>query len=135
MRTEFKHLEYYYFHNMLYEYVWKDNKMRNNERMSTYDVLHKYSADYKVIFVGDAAMAPYEITSQGGCVEYYNAEPGAVWLGRVTDTYQKVAWLNPTPEAQWDGTRSIGIVRQLVEQNMFPLTIHGLEEAMGYLSR
>lgn len=134
-RTEFKHLEYYYFHNMLYDYVWKDNKLRHNERTSTFDLLHKYSADYKVIIVGDAAMAPYEITSPGGCIEYHNPEPGAVWLKRITDTYHKLAWLNPVPQNQWEFTRSIAMVNQLVENRMYPLTLHGIEDAMGFLSR
>src|SRR5690606_7494739 len=118
---------YFYFHNMLYEYVWKDNRLRHNERTKTWDVLHKYSSDYKVIVVGDASMAPYEITSIGGSIEYHNAEPGAVWLNRLAETYEKLVWLNPVPEDQWESTRSIAMVRQLVEDRMFPLTMHGLE--------
>lgn len=134
-RTEFKHLEYFYFHNMFYDYVWKDNKLRHNERTRTFDLLHKYSADYKVIIVGDASMAPYEITSAGGCIEYHNTEPGAVWLNRLTSTYEKLAWLNPVPDNQWEFTRSIDLVKKLVDDRMFPMTLHGLEDAMNYLSR
>ena len=134
-RTEFKHMEYFYFHNMFYEFVWKDNKLRHNERTRTFDLLHKYSSDYKVLIVGDASMAPYEITAPGGCIEYHNEEPGAAWLKRLTDTYEKVAWLNPVPQEQWPFTRSIDMVSQLVENQMYPLTLHGLEEAMAYLSR
>jgi uncharacterized protein with von Willebrand factor type A (vWA) domain len=135
VRTEFKHLEYYYFHNMLYEYVWKDNKLRHTERISTYDLLHKYSSDYKVIIVGDASMAPYEITYPGGAIEYHNEEPGAVWIKRLTDTYEKLLWLNPVHKEYWEYTPSIRMINELVEGQMYPLTLHGLEEAMSFLSR
>lgn len=135
VRTEFKHLEYFYFHNMLYDYVWKDNRLRHTERVKTFDVLHTYSADYKVIVVGDASMAPYEITSPGGSVEYFNEEPGAIWLNRLTGTYEKFAWLNPVQQNQWEYTPSIRMVNQLVHDHMYPLTLHGLEDAMSFLSR
>ncbi len=135
VRSEFKHLEYYYFHNMLYERVWKDNSMRHQERIDTWDVLRTYTPDYKVIFVGDASMAPYEITSPGGSVEHFNEEPGVVWLQRLTDRFDKVLWLNPVPQDHWDYTSSIRMVDQLVGHQMYPLTLSGLEEAMNYLSR
>jgi len=135
VRTEFKHLEYFYFHNMIYDYLWKDNRLRHTERIKLYDVLHTYSADYKVIVVGDASMAPYEVTSPGGSVEFFNEEPGAVWLSRLTHTYEKLAWLNPVQKDHWEYTPSIRMINQLVENRMYPLTIKGLEEAMGFLSR
>jgi hypothetical protein len=134
-RTEFKHMEYFYFHNFIYESVWRNNVRRHHERISTLDVLHRYPQDYKVIFVGDASMSPYEIVQPGGSVEYWNEEAGERWMRRVTDTYPKLVWINPVPEAHWDYTQSIGITRQLVDGHMYPLTVHGLEEAMGYLSR
>lgn len=133
--TEFKHMEYFYFHNMLYDYVWKDNHLRHNERLNTYDILHTYPADYKVIIVGDASMSPYEITSPGGSVEYFNEEPGVVWMQRLTQTYEKLLWLNPVPKEHWEYTPTIRMVNQLVGSQMYPLTIHGLEEAMSFLSR
>ncbi|GIX30803.1 MAG: hypothetical protein KatS3mg124_1275 [Porticoccaceae bacterium] len=132
-RSEFKHMEHFYFHNMLYEYVWKDNRLRHQERTSTAELLHRYGPDYRVILVGDASMAPYEITAVGGCIEYHNAEPGAVWLKRLVATWRHLVWLNPVPEEEWDRTRSIGMVRQLVEGAMFPLTLAGLEGAMERL--
>ncbi|MFA5632393.1 MAG: VWA domain-containing protein [Porticoccaceae bacterium] len=135
VKTEFKHMEYFYFHNMLYEYVWKDNRMRSTERRSTWDVLHTYASDYKVIIVGDASMSPYEITHPGGAVDYYNEEPGTLWMKRLTDTYDKLLWLNPVREDHWEYTSSIRMVKQLVSDRMYPLTIAGLEDAMGYLSR
>ena len=135
VKTEFKHMEYFYFHNMLYEYVWKDNRMRSTERRSTWDVLHTYASDYKVIIVGDASMSPYEISHPGGAVDYYNEEPGTLWMKRLTDTYDKLLWLNPVREDHWEYTTSIRMVKQLVSDRMYPLTIAGLEEAMGYLSR
>lgn len=109
--------------------------MRSTERRSTWDVLHTYASDYKVILVGDASMSPYEITHQGGAVDYYNEEPGALWMKRLTDTYDKLLWLNPVREDHWEYTSSIRIVKQLVSDRMYPLTLAGLEEAMGYLSR
>ncbi len=135
-RTEFKHLEYYYFHNCLYETVWKDNRRRNTEKLNTIDVLHKFTHDYKIIFVGDATMSPYEITYPGGSVEHWNEEPGALWLHRVTDIFEKVVWINPVPRAHWDHTPSVNLVRDIIgPERMFPLTLQGLEEAMRELSR
>ncbi len=135
VRTEFKHLEYYYFHNMLYEYVWKDNSLRHKERINTWDLLHKYGSDYKVIIVGDASMSPFEITQAGGSVDYFNEEPGAAWLKRLTDTYDKVVWLNPVRQNFWEHTTSIRLVTQLVHNRMYPLTLAGLEDAVRYLAR
>ncbi len=134
-RTEFKHLEYFYFHNFLYESVWKNNVRRHNERTPTLDLLHKYSHDYKVIFVGDASMSPYEIAQPGGSVEHWNEEAGEVWMRRLTEVYDKVIWLNPVPEDEWEYTQSISMTRQLVEGKMFPLTIKGMEEGMSFLSK
>ncbi len=134
-KTEFKHLEYFYFHNCLYDYVWKDNHRRREEQMSTQDVLNKYSSDYKVIFVGDASMAPYEINSPGGSVEYHNSEPGNVWMDRMAKTFDKLVWLNPVQEQYWDYTPSILMLRELVEGKMFPLTLGGLEKGMKLLSK
>ncbi len=134
-RTEFKHLEYFYFHNFLYERVWKDNRRRATERMATWDVLHTYPHDYKVIFVGDATMSPYEITYPGGSVEHSNAEAGAVWLQRALQVYSQAIWLNPQPEAVWNYHESIAITRQLMSDRMFPLTIDGLDRGMRVLTR
>lgn len=134
-RTEFKHLEYFYFHNFIYEGVWQDNQRRFTERMPLMDVLHTYGSDYKVIFVGDASMAPYEITHEYGSVEHLNDEPGAVWMKRLTDTYSKVAWLNPVQERYWPYTHSISLVQQLVEGRMFPLTLEGMDQAVRQLSK
>lgn len=135
VRTEFKHLEYYYFHNMLYEYVWKDNKLRHQQRIKTWDLLHKYGSDYKVIIIGDASMSPFEITTAGGSVDFFNEEPGAAWLKRLTDTYDKVVWLNPVKQNFWQHTTSIRLVDQLVQGRMYPLTLAGLEDAVKYLAR
>ena len=134
-RTEFKHLEYYYFHNCLYEHVWRKNARRRSEVTPTWDVLHTYPSDYKVIFVGDASMSPYEITHAGGAVEHMNEEPGALWLQRVAATYKHAVWLNPLPEAHWGWTPSIGMVRGLMEGRMYPLTLKGLDAAMLELMR
>ncbi|MQX54004.1 vWA domain-containing protein [Alcanivorax sediminis] len=134
-RVEFKHMEYFYFHNFVYEYVWKDNRRRWDEKLSTWDVLHKYGSDYKVIFVGDAAMSPYEVNSVGGSVEHWNDEAGAVWFQRIMETFEKVVWLNPEPQRAWQMTTSTQWIKQLVEHNMFPLTLEGLEKAMRYLSK
>jgi len=134
-RTEFKHLESFYFHNCLYESVWKDNRRRMNERMPTWEVLNKYSQDYKVVFVGDATMAPYEITHAGGSVEHWNEEPGALWIQRVTETYDKVVWINPTPQETWEYSTSVGMTQGLVGGQMYPLTVRGLEEGMSFLSK
>lgn len=134
-KTEFKHLETYYFHNCMYESVWKDNRRRSNERTSTWDIMRKYSKDYKIIYVGDAMMAPYEVTHVGGSVEHWNDEPGAVWLQRMKETFDKIAWLNPVPESQWGWSGSLNSIREIMDEKMFPLTINGLEDAMRYLSR
>ncbi|MBT8146323.1 MAG: VWA domain-containing protein [Gammaproteobacteria bacterium] len=134
-RTEFKHLKYFYFHNFLYDSVWTKSRRRMAETTSTWDILHKYSADYKVIFVGDATMAPYEITHAGGSIEHYNEEAGAVWMQRLHETFEHLVWLNPTPKDFWQHSYSIDIVRQLVEDRMYPLTVKGLEEAMGQLAK
>jgi uncharacterized protein with von Willebrand factor type A (vWA) domain len=135
VRTEFKTMEWFYFHNFLYESVWKNNHRRHAERIPTFDLLHKFAHDYKVIVVGDASMSPYEITYPGGSVEHWNEEPGAVWLGRVLATYPKAVWLNPLPERQWAYTHSIGMVRQLMGDRMYPLTLEGLDGAMRELAR
>ncbi len=134
-RAEFKHLEFYYFHNCPYEFLWKDNSRRWTERTPTWEVLHTYASDYKVIFVGDASMSPYEITVPGGSVEHMNEEPGAVWLKRVTGVYERSVWLNPTPADHWGWTPSIRLVRELMGNRMFPLTLAGIENAMRTLIR
>ena len=134
-RSEFKHLEYFYFHNCLYERVWKDNRRRHSQVIPTFDVLHTYPADYKVIWVGDAAMSPYEITYAGGSVEHWNEEPGAFWMRRVLDIYSHSAWLNPVPEKWWDATASTQMIRQIMGERMYPLTLDGLDRAMRALSR
>jgi uncharacterized protein with von Willebrand factor type A (vWA) domain len=133
-RTEFKHLEYFYFHNFVYERVWRDNRRRHTQKVATWDVLHTYGHDYKLIFVGDATMSPYEIAYPGGSVEHNNDEPGAVWMKRLLDVYAHAVWLNPQPEDRWDYYDSIGMVRELTGNRMFPLTLGGLESAMRELS-
>lgn len=135
-RTEFKHMEFFYFHNCLYESVWKDNRRRHDEKTLTWDVLHRFPHDYRIVFVGDATMSPYEITYPGGSVEHWNEEPGAMWLQRVASIYERLVWLNPTPRAHWDHTPSINLVRDVIgPERMFPLTIQGLDGAMRELSR
>jgi uncharacterized protein with von Willebrand factor type A (vWA) domain len=134
-RTEFKHMEHFYFHNCLYERVWKQNRRRWDLVTPTWDVLHTYPHDYKVIFVGDASMSPYEIVMPGGSVEHTNEEAGQVWLERVTRAYAACVWLNPVPEDQWEYTQSIRMVRQLVGGRMYPLTLEGLDRAMRELVR
>ena len=134
-RSEFKNMEFYYFHNCLYETVWKDNRRRHAEKLNTYDVLHKYSSDYKVIFVGDATMSPYEITYPGGSVEHWNEEAGAVWIDRVAQIYEHMVWLNPTAERLWAHTPSVEVMKQLVNDRMYPLTLEGLDKAMRELAR
>ena len=134
-KNEFKHLDYFYFHNCLYDYVWKDNTRRNTTRLSTWDLLHTYSSDYRVIFVGDASMAPYELQSVGGSVEYMNDESGQVWLQRVRQHFQKTAWLNPEDQRYWTYTKTIGLIQQIFEQQMYPMTLKGIEEMTKYLSR
>jgi len=132
-KTEFKHLEYFYFHNCVYEGVWKDNRRRHTEKTPLMDVLHKYAHDYKLILVGDATMSPFEITYAGGSVEHLNEEPGATWLKRLLDTYPKAIWLNPEPQKRWDYTPSVRLINELMEERMFPLTISGLEQGMREL--
>ena len=134
-RAEMKHMEHFYFHNCLYEFLWKDNKRRWTERTPTFDVLHKFPSDYKVVFVGDASMSPYEITVPGGSVEHMNEEPGATWIKRVTGIYENAVWLNPVPEAHWSWTPSIQLMSDLMEGRMFPLTLEGLDKAMKALMR
>ena len=134
-RSEFKHLEYYYFHNCLYESVWKDNTRRHTDKMPTWQVLNTYPADYKVIFIGDASMSPYEIAVAGGSVEHMNEEPGALWLRRVCDVYKHAVWLNPMPEHQWEWTPSIAMIRNILGGRMHPLTIDGIEAATRSLMR
>ncbi|MCP3730209.1 VWA domain-containing protein [Sphingomonas sp. MG17] len=133
--SEFKNLEFFYFHNCLYEGVWKDNRRRFQERTPTWDILHKYGHDYKVIFVGDASMSPYEISHPGGSVEHFNEEAGAAWMQRLTNTYPATVWLNPIPEEQWGYSQSVRILRELVNDRMYPLTLAGLDDAMRELSR
>jgi len=134
-RTEFKHMEYFYFHNCVYDQVWRDSHRRHSERTPTLDVIHKYGPEYKLIFVGDATMSPYEILQPNGSIEYSNTEAGAVWLRRLIDAYPATAWLNPEPERTWDYRQSIGIIRQIVGEHMFPLTLDGLTRAITHLSR
>jgi uncharacterized protein with von Willebrand factor type A (vWA) domain len=134
-KTEFKHLEFYYFHNCVYDFVWKNNRRRHAERFSTWDILRKYNADYRLIFVGDATMSPYEILQPGGSVEYNNEEAGAIWLRRLVERFPKYAWLNPEPEGVWQYRQSISVIQQLMGGRMFPVTLQGLERAMRELSR
>ncbi len=134
-RTEFKHMETFYFHNCLYESVWKNNIRRMNERTETWDILRKYGQDYRVIFVGDAMMAPYEVTHAGGSVEHWNEEPGAVWMERIANHFDKLVWLNPAPEDHWGNGGSLGAIRTLVKDKMYPMTLSGLEDAMRFLSK
>tara|TARA_Y100000814_G_scaffold218313_1_gene162734 strand:- start:298 stop:1476 length:1179 start_codon:yes stop_codon:yes gene_type:complete len=132
-RSEFKHLKYYYFHNFLYESVWTKSHRRHAETTPIFEVMNKYSKDYKVIFVGDATMAPYEITHTGGSIEHYNEEAGAIWMQRMSESFDNMVWINPTPKDYWEHSYSIEIVKELLEDKMFPLTVKGLEGAMGSL--
>ncbi|MEC9471160.1 MAG: VWA domain-containing protein [Pseudomonadota bacterium] len=134
-RSEFKVMEHFYFHNCLYEYVWKENRRRHTERMPTMDVLHKYPADYKIIFVGDASMSPYEIAYAGGSVEHWNEEAGADWMQRITGLYKSAVWLNPVRQEHWHYTHSIQMLNELMEGRMFPMTVEGLTDAMKELAR
>ena len=134
-KGEFKNMEYFYFHNCLYEGVWQDNQRRHTDKIPTWDVLHKYPADYKIIFIGDAAMSPYEIAISGGSVEHTNEEAGGIWLQRVMDIYENVVWINPTEEQYWGHTQSTLMIQQIVHQRMFPLTLEGLDKAMRTLTR
>ncbi len=134
-KSEFKHLEYFYFHNCIYDHVWKDNRRRHAERFPLWDVMHKYGEDYKVVIVGDATMSPYEILQPGGSVEYANEEAGATWLQRMLDTWPRAVWLNPEPERLWDYRHSIEVIRTIFANRMFPLTLAGLERAMRELNK
>ncbi len=135
VRSEFKHLEYYYFHNCLYERLWKNNARRSVDTIMTWDVLHTYSSDYKLIFVGDATMGPYEIAHPGGSVEHWNEEPGSIWLDRILGIYDRSIWLNPIPQNYWDNTTTIREIKRIVGNRMYPLTLDGLDRAMRELSR
>jgi uncharacterized protein with von Willebrand factor type A (vWA) domain len=134
-RTEFKHLEFFYFHNCMYEKLWKDNRRRHSDTTPTSQVLHTYPTDYKVIFVGDGSMSPYEIVYPGGSVEHWNEEAGQVWMQRFTDTYSSCVWLNPVPERHWQYTPSIQLLKQLMSDRMYPLTLGGIDSAMRELRR
>ena len=132
-RSEFKHLEYFYFHNFIYESLWKDNHRRHAERIPTLDIIHKYGADYKLIFVGDATMSPYEIVYAGGSVEHWNEEPGAVWIKRLLATYPKAIWLNPEPMQRWEFTPSVKLTREIMDDRMYPLTVAGIDKGIKAL--
>ena len=134
-KTEFKHMEHYYFHNCLYEGVWKDNSRRWADQIPTWDVLHTYGSDYKCIFVGDAAMSPYEIVYRGGANEHHNEEAGETWLNRAREQWPDHIWINPTPESHWQYTHSVGMIREIFADRMFPMTLKGIESAMKDLSR
>ncbi|MAI41725.1 MAG: vWA domain-containing protein [Candidatus Azotimanducaceae bacterium] len=134
-RSEFKHLETYYFHNFIYDGVWKEHRRRMQERIETLDILNRYNHEYKVIFVGDATMAPYEITHAGGSVEHWNEEAGAIWMQRVMDTYDRVIWINPTLENTWEYSTSVALARRLVDDQMYPLTVRGIEDGMNFLTK
>ena len=134
-RSEFKHLKYYSFHNFIYESVWTKSHRRHAETTSTFEIINKYSKDYKIIFVGDATMAPYEVTHVGGSIEHYNEEAGSAWIQRLADVYSHMVWINPTPKNYWEHSYSIELIRELVEDRMFPLSVKGLEEAMSQLTK
>lgn len=134
-KTEFKHLEFYYFHNCVYDFMWKNNRRRYSEKFPTWDIIRKYNKDYKLIFVGDATMSPYEILQPGGSVEYNNEEAGAEWIQRLTNAFPKFVWINPEPQGVWQYRQSISIMQQLMNQRMYPLTIKGIEEAMRLLTK
>jgi uncharacterized protein len=133
-RAEFKHLDYFYFHNFFYDFFWRDNQRRRTETIPTWEILNTYQRDYKVIIVGDASMAPYEVVSVGGSMEYMNRESGVTWMTRLLENFEKVIWLNPTPRAHWGYTQSIGLIQELVEDHMYPLTLEGLDSGVRYLA-
>jgi len=135
VKSEFKHLEFYYFHNCVYDFMWRNNRRRFAEKFDTWDIIRKYNKDYKLIFIGDATMSPYEIVQPGGSVEYNNEEPGAEWMQRLTHAFPKFAWINPEPQGVWQYRQSISIIQQLVSNRMYPMTLKGLEEAMRMLSK
>ena len=134
-KTEFKHMEFYYFHNCVYDFMWKNNRRRFAEKFPTWDIIRKYNKDYKLIFIGDATMSPYEILQPGGSVEYNNEEAGAEWLQRLTNAFPKFAWINPEPQGVWQYRQSISVIQQLMSQRTYPLTLKGLEDAMRLLSK
>ena len=134
-KSEFKHIEYYYFHNCIYDFLWKNNRRRHTERFSTWDIIRKYNRDYKLVIVGDATMSPYEILQPGGSVEYNNDEAGAVWVQRFLEHFKSAVWLNPEPQGVWQYRQSIAVIQQIMGNRMHPLTIHGLESAIRYLSK
>jgi len=134
-KAEFKHLEFYYFHNCVYDFMWRNNKRRYAEKFETWDIIRKYNKDYKLIFIGDATMSPYEIVQPGGSVEYNNEEAGAEWLQRLLHAFPKHAWINPEPQGVWEYRQSISMIQKIVNQRMYPLTLKGLEEAMRGLSK
>ncbi len=132
-KSELKHLEFFYFHNCVYESIWKDNNMRYNDRIPTFDILHKFNQDYRVIFVGDATMSPYELTALGGSVEHYNDETGVAWLQRFVDKFPNIVWLNPSNEYYWDGLPTVQIIKEIFKDRMYPMTLDGLAKAMKTL--
>ena len=134
-KTEFKHLEFYYFHNCLYDFVWKDNRRRHSERTRTWDLMNKYNHDYRLVFVGDATMSPYEILQPGGSIEYHNEEAGVVWMQRMLQVYAKAIWLNPEPEEIWPYRQSVKVIQEIMKNRMFSTTIEGLERAMKVLAK
>ena len=134
-KNEFKTLEFFYFHNCVYDYVWTENARRNASAVPTLDVLHKYGSDYRLIFVGDAAMSPYELLSVGGSVEYMSQDTGQAWLKRITDHFDKVAWLNPETPSYWQYTQTIGLIKDIMQGHMYPMTLHGIEDMTKYLAR
>lgn len=134
-KTEFKHLEFFYFHNCIYESVWKNNELRHQDRIPTFEILHKYNSDYRIIFVGDATMSPYEITANGGSVEHFNDESGATWLNRFVEKYKNIVWLNPSNEYFWDDIPSIQIIKQIFKDRMYALTLDGISNAMKTLKK
>ena len=134
-RSEFKHLEYFYFHNCIYEKVWRENRRRFNQHIDTLDLIHQFGSDYKVIFIGDASMSPSEIIWPGGSVEHHNPETGSIWMGRILDQFRKVVWLNPAPPLEWKYTESVRIIEKLVRGQMYSLNMDGIDRAISYLSK
>ena len=134
-KNEFKTLEFFYFHNCVYDYVWTENARRNASAVPTLDLLHKYGSDYRLIFVGDAAMSPYELLSVGGSVEYMSQDTGQAWLKRITNHFDKVAWLNPETPSYWQYTQTIGLIKDIMQGHMYPMTLHGIEDMTKYLAR
>lgn len=135
VHSEFKYLEYFYFHNCVYEEVWQDNQRRRDQRIPVWDIIHRFGSDYKVIFVGDATMGPYEIAYPGGSVEHWNEEAGAVWMERLLNHFSSAVWLNPQPQAYWQYYQSVGLMQQIMQDRMYSLTLDGLTEAIARLSR